>query len=153
MKETLGDRVEAVRVSGDRLVSSPCILVTSEWGWSANMQKIMRHQALRDDSMSSVMQGRKTMEINPDNSVIIALAERLDAEAEAVYVKDITTLLYETAMLQSGFDIEDVTNFCKRIHGMVRVGLGAEEETAGAATADMPKLEECDNNDDVDQVD
>lgn len=153
MKETLGDKVEAVRVSCDRLVSSPCILVTSEWGWSANMQKIMKHQALRDDSMSSVMQGKKTMEINPDNSIIRCLAEKLESDSEAVYVKDITTLLYETAMIQSGFDVEDVTNFCKRIHGMVKVGLGAEEEAAPAENADLPKLEECNNTDDVDQVD
>lgn len=114
MKETLGEKVENVRVSDDRLVTSPCILVTSEWGWSATMQKIMKHQALRDDSMSSVMQGKKTLEINPDNSIIKALAKKLDTEDQN-QVKDITTLLYETAMIQSGFDVEDVTNFCKRI--------------------------------------
>lgn len=102
--------------------------------------------------MSSVMQGRKTLEINPDNQIIKSLAERLDADAETIYVKDITTLLYETAMLQSGFDIEDTTNFCRRIHGMVRVGLGADDDTA-ADDQELPKLDECDNNDDVDQVD
>ncbi|CAL6030292.1 Heat_shock protein 90 [Hexamita inflata] len=153
MKETLGDKVENVRVSGDRLVSSPCILVTSEWGWSANMQKIMKHQALRDDSMASVMQGKKTLEINPDNTIIRSLAEKLESDAEAVYVKDITTLLYETAMIQSGFDVEDISNFAKRIYGMVKVGLGAEDEVAPAAEQAVPKLEECDNNEDIDQVD
>ena len=111
----------------------------------------MKHQALRDDSMSSVMQGKKTLEINPDNAIVKALAAKLDEDAEAVYVKDITTLLYETAMVQSGFDVEDVSNFCKRIHGMVKVGLGAEEEAPEDVPA--PKLEECDNHDDVDQVD
>lgn len=154
MKETLGDKVENVRVSSDRLVSSPCILVTSEWGWSANMQKIMKHQALRDDSMTSVMQGKKTMEINPDNSIIKSLAQKLETEAEAVYVKDITTLLYETAMVQSGFDVEDVTNFSKRIYGMIKVGLGAEDEVAPVEeAAAVPKLEECNDNEDIDQVD
>ena len=152
MKETLGDKVEAVRVGSDRLVSSPCILVTSEWGWSANMQKIMRHQALRDDSMSSVMTGKKTLEINPDNKVIIVLAEKLETDSEAAYVKDITTLLYETSLVQSGFDVEDVTNFAKRIHGMIRVGLGAEED-AEPIVAEAPKLEECKDDADIDAVD
>ncbi|KAH0569333.1 heat shock protein 90 [Spironucleus salmonicida] len=151
MKETLGDKVEGVRVGSDRLVSSPCILVTSEWGWSANMQKIMKHQALRDDSMASVMTGKKTMEINPDNKIVQNLLEKLGSDSEAVYVKDITTLLYETALIQSGFDVEDVTNFAKRIHGMIRVGLGAEEETV--ATEALPNLEKCNDEEDIDLVD
>lgn len=99
------------------------------------------------------MQGRKTMELNPDNQIIKALADRLDTDAETIYVKDITTLLYETAMLQSGFDIEDTTNFCKRIHGMVRVGLGADDDAAPEGN-DVPAAEEAaGNDDDVDQVD
>lgn len=154
MKDTLGDKVENVKVSEDRLVSSPCILVTSEWGWSANMQKIMKHQALRDDSMSSVMQGKKTMEINPDNGIIKALAQKIENEADAVYAKDIITLLYETAMIQSGFDVEDVTNFSKRIFGMVKVGLGAEDEPAPAEEAKpVPEAEKLDDNADIDDVD
>lgn len=154
MKETLGDKVEAVKVSGDRLVQSPCFLITSEWGWSAHMQKIMKHQALRDDSMGSVMQGKKTLEINPDNSIIKTLAKKLEQEDQQMQVKDITTLLYETAMIQSGFDVEDVTNFSKRIHSMIRVGIQAEEEVAPAEpVAEVPKIEECKPTEDIDQVD
>lgn len=152
MKDTLGEKVENVRVSVDRLVASPCILVTSEWGWSATMQKIMKHQALRDDSMSSVMQGKKTLEINPDNSIIKALSKKLDTEDQN-QVKDITTLLYETALIQSGFDVEDVTNFCKRIQSMIKVGVQAEDDVAPVETADMPKLDECKPTEDIDNVD
>ena len=104
--------------------------------------------------MSSVMTAKKTMEINPDNAIIKALAEKLESDAEAIYVKDITTLLYESSMIQSGFDVEDVTNFCKRIHGMIKVGLGAEDEVAPAQEQQaVPKLEECNNKEDVDDVD
>eukprot|EP00768_Dysnectes_brevis_P007524 gnl/Dysnectes_brevis/638_a705_6831.p1 GENE.gnl/Dysnectes_brevis/638_a705_6831~~gnl/Dysnectes_brevis/638_a705_6831.p1 ORF type:complete len:701 (+),score=394.84 gnl/Dysnectes_brevis/638_a705_6831:43-2145(+) len=156
MKEVLGEKVEGVRVSSDRLVSSPCILVTSEWGWSANMQRIMKAQALRDDSMSAVMMGKKTLEINPDNAIVKALAEKLDEDSENVYVRDVTSLLYDTAMLLSDFQLEDPSAFAKRIHAMVKVGLGAEDEEEEEEKDEMPPLEEgeeSEEEEDVDEVD
>jgi len=147
MKDILDKKVEKVVVS-NRLVNSPCCIVTSQYGWTANMERIMKAQALRDTSTMGYMAAKKHLEINPDHSIIENLKGKSDVDKNDKSVKDLVLLLFETALLSSGFSLEDPATHSQRIHRMIKLGLGIDEdeetpmEDAGAAsTDDMPPLE------------
>jgi len=144
MKDILDKKVEKVVVSS-RLVSSPCCIVTSQYGWTANMERIMKAQALRDTSTMGYMAAKKHLEINPDHSIIENLRTRAEADKNDKSVKDLVMLLFETSLLSSGFSLEDPQVHAVRIHRMIKLGLGIDEDDteveAAADDMDMPPLE------------
>merc|ERR1711931_282284 len=143
MKDILDKKVEKVVVSS-RLVSSPCCIVTSQHGWTANMERIMKAQALRDTSTMGYMAAKKHLEINPDHSIMENLRQRAEADKNDKSVKDLVMLLFETSLLSSGFSLEDPMVHAQRIHRMIKLGLGIDEDETEEAVADdmdMPPLE------------
>jgi len=143
MKNILDNKVEKVVVS-NRLVESPCCIVTSQYGWTANMERIMKAQALRDTSTMGYMAAKKHLEINPDHSVIETLRQKADAEKNDKAVKDLVILLFETALLSSGFTLDEPQVHAARIYRMIKLGLGIDEEepmvAEEAAPGDVPPL-------------
>merc|ERR1711871_1921514 len=153
VKEVLGDKVEKVLVS-TRISDSPCILVTSEHGWSANMERIMKAQALRDSSMSSYMVSKKTMEVNPNHSIMTELKKKASADKSDKTVKDLIWLLFDTSLLTSGFSLDEPTQFAGRIHRMIKLGLSIDDDEEEVDDIEeMPELENAGVDSTMEEVD
>ncbi|XP_068972116.1 heat shock protein 83-like [Bombus flavifrons] len=134
MKDILDKKVEKVVVS-NRLVDSPCCIVTSQYGWTANMERIMKAQALRDASTMGYMAAKKHLEINPDHPIMENLRQKAEADKHDKSVKDLVMLLFETALLSSGFALEDPQVHASRIYRMIKLGLGFDDD-------DTPNVED-----------
>eukprot|EP01025_Chloroclados_australasicus_P063193 TRINITY_DN8342_c0_g1_i4.p1 TRINITY_DN8342_c0_g1~~TRINITY_DN8342_c0_g1_i4.p1 ORF type:complete len:790 (-),score=166.72 TRINITY_DN8342_c0_g1_i4:242-2611(-) len=136
-KEQLGDEaVENVKVSR-RLATTPCIVVTSKFGWSANMQRIMEAQALTDSQRQAYMKGRKILEINPRHPLIKELKSKVDADNESQVAKDMALMLYETALLESGFSLDNNKDFSQRVYALLKDQIGMK-----ASLDDIEEIDE-----------
>jgi len=125
MKKIYGEKVEKIAVS-NRVVDTPCLLVTSQYGYSANMERIMQSQAFADNKRTSYLVSKKTMEINPRHPIIIELKKRAEESPDNEDTKDLAHLMYDTALLNSGFQMEDATGFASRMYKLFKAGLSLD---------------------------
>ncbi|MEW5299518.1 MAG: hypothetical protein WDW36_002529 [Sanguina aurantia] len=142
LKKSLGERVEKVTVS-NRLTDSPCALVTSKFGWSANMERIMRTQAMGDNRSMEYMKGKKIMEINPEHDIVRGIKTLIE-EKDFDRARDLSELLYETALLTSGFQLESPRDYAAKVFTLMKIALGYEgeeegEEEGAQAEGEQPK--------------
>ena len=148
MKEVLGEEVEKVVVS-NRLDSSPCVLVTGEYGMTANMQRIMKAQALGSRDTGYMMMNKKTLEINPYNKMIMRIKDKLESDdsgADSKMLKDLVHLIYDVTLQSSGFTLEDPSTFSKRILKVINIGLGVDDDEEDQKEDSMYEKVETENN-------
>ena len=134
IKEKLADRVEKVQISS-RIVDSPCCLVTGEFGWSANMERIMKAQALGDEN-NNYMVSKKIMEINPSHNIIRELKKRLETDKNDKTILDLTELLYDISTIRSGFTINNTQAFSNRLYRIIELGLSIEDDEEGSVSGE-----------------
>ncbi|KAM4853814.1 LOW QUALITY PROTEIN: heat shock protein HSP 90-beta-like [Thomomys bottae] len=158
MKEILDKNVEKV-TNSNRLVSSPCCIVTSTYGWTANMERIRKAQALRDNSTMGYMMAKKHLEINPDHPIVETLQQKAGADKNDKAAKDLGVLLFQSALLSSGFSLEDLQTHSNGIYSMIKRGLGidedevAAEEPSAAIPDEIPPLEGDEDDSHMEEVD
>ncbi|KAL1309298.1 hypothetical protein HN51_052000 [Arachis hypogaea] len=121
------ENVDDVKIS-NRLDNTPCVVVTSKFGWSANMERIMQAQTLSDASKQAYMRGKRVLEINPRHPIIKELRERVVKNPEDESVKQTAQLMYQTALFESGFLLNDPKDFASRIYDSVKSSLDISPE-------------------------
>ncbi|KAL6772183.1 HSP90C [Auxenochlorella protothecoides x Auxenochlorella symbiontica] len=125
VKKVLGDKVEKV-VPSKRLTDSPAIVVLSKFGWSTNMERIARAQAMGDAQQAEYMRGRRILEINPNHPIIQSLKEKVSLDSREV--KEQIQLLYDAASLSGGYDIDSPKDFADRIYSMLAGKAGTAQK-------------------------
>merc|ERR1712070_897393 len=128
-KETLGSKIEKAVVS-NRLLETPAILVSSQYGWSTNMERIMKAQTMGNNDRSNSMVAQKTLEINPGHPIIKELKSRVEKDDKDAEAKDMADTLFDVALVQAGLTPTDPSKFATRLESLMRLGLGLSKDEA-----------------------
>jgi len=139
-KSALANNVDSVKVS-NRLADTPCVVVTSKFGWSSNMERIMQSQTLSDANKQAYMKGKRVLEINPRHPIIKELLVRVVQDPEDENVKQTAQLMYQTALMESGFMLDDPKDFASRIYDSVKSSLKINPDAAVEEEDDAEEVE------------
>jgi len=126
MKDS-GVKIEAVTLS-KRLTDSPVVVVTSQFGYSAQQEKIMKAQAFQNKDQISMMSGRKTLEINPNHAVVVDLLSKIKNDKENPAALDTCQMLFQTALIESGYEIADPSALVSRVYRLMSKELGVDPD-------------------------
>merc|ERR1711981_203296 len=135
-----GVKVESVALS-KRLTDSPVVVVTSQFGYSAQQEKVMKAQAFQNKDQIGMMSGRKTLEVNANHPVIVDLLSKVKADKENAASKDTAHVLFQTALIESGYDIADPSALVNRVYRLMSKELGVAPD-APMKEIEVPEEEE-----------
>merc|ERR1712085_52814 len=135
-----GVKIEKVDVS-KRLTDSPVVVVTSQFGYSAQQEKVMRAQAFQNKEQLGMMSGRKTLEINPNHPVVVDLLAKVKADKEDAAAKDTAQVLFQTALIESGYELSDASALVNRVYRLMSKELGVDPD-ARLTEVEVPEEEE-----------
>merc|ERR1712184_210817 len=139
MKEA-GVKIEKVEIS-KRLTESPVVVVTSQFGYSAQQERVMKAQAFQNKDQLSMMSGRKTLEVNANPPVIVDLLGKVKADKEDAAAMDTAQVLFQTAIIESGYEIADPSALVNRVYRLMSKELGVDPD-APLREVEVPEEEE-----------
>merc|ERR1712037_217937 len=146
-----GVKIEKVEVS-KRLTDSPVVVVTSQFGYSAQQERVMKAQAFQNKDQMSMMSGRKTLEINPNHPVVSDLLTKVKADKDNSAAIDTAHVLFQTALIESGYDIADPSALVNRVYRLMSKELGVDPD-APLQEVEVPEdEEEAEEENDDDKV-
>merc|ERR1719330_65079 len=135
-----GVKIEKVEIS-KRLTESPVVVVTSQFGYSAQQEKVMKAQAFQNKEQIGMMSGRKTLEVNPNHPVVIDLLSKIKADKEDLAAKDTAQVLFQTALIESGYELSDASALVNRVYRLMSKELGVDPD-APLTEVEVPEEEE-----------
>merc|ERR1712099_1189 len=145
-----GVKVEKVEIS-KRLTDSPVVVVTSQFGYSAQQERVMKAQAFQNKEQISMMSGRKTLEVNPNHPVIADLLAKVKANKEDRAAKDTAAVLFQTALIESGYEIADPSALVNRVYRLMSKELGVDPDAPLKEVEVPEEEEEAEEEDDKDE--